>query len=371
MVAALGASANAKLRRTGPGDGTVSGAMKVILASLLLVGLAMCRPVPEPASDSLAYLLQPASVSVAELAAARFHWLVLEPTRDGQAGGDYSAGEIDEVRTGGACRKIVLAYLSIGEAEDYRSYWDPAWVAADGTPIAGVAPAWLGPLNPDWPGNYKVRYWDPDWQDLLLGTSSGPDRTPLDRILDQGFDGVYLDVVDAYEYWSTDEGGAELSREEARHEMIGLIRTIADYARGTRGRGDFLVFPQNAADIIRTDDDTFDASTEAYFAAISGIGQEDLFYDGLVAQPAAESAYVLDQLREFVARDKTVLVTDYVVDRATPGGATNAARVADFVARCRAEGFVPYAAYEDRALDALVTLDGEEWPVAQPPSGCP
>ena len=51
---------------------------------------------------------------------------------------------------GGA--RIVLAYLSIGEAEDYRSYWQRDWSVSP--------PAWLGAENPDWPGNYAVNYWD-------------------------------------------------------------------------------------------------------------------------------------------------------------------------------------------------------------------
>ena len=52
---------------------------------------------------------------------------------------------------GTQCRSMVLAYLSIGEAEDYRGYWDPSWVDASGVPIPGVAPAWLGAENPECP----------------------------------------------------------------------------------------------------------------------------------------------------------------------------------------------------------------------------
>lgn len=322
------------------------------------------------ATDDFAYVLQLDGVTVQSLADAAFGWLVLEPSRDGTAAGDLSATEIQQIRDGDPCRKTLLAYLSIGEAEDYRDYWDPAWVDAAGDPRPGVAPSWLGPTNPDWAGNYKVRYWDAGWQALLFGTSSGANRTPLDRILDQGFDGVYLDIVDAYEFWSSAAGGTELTRAEARRRMIDLIVALATYARETRGHADFLVFPQNAADIIRDDDDELDADTERYFAAVSGIGQEDLLYDELTPQPAAEVEHVLAQLREFRRRDKTVLVTDYIVRPEAPGPADNDARVADFYDRCRAEGFVPYAAYRDRELNALVTFDGTGWTYAQPAPGC-
>jgi cysteinyl-tRNA synthetase len=86
-------------------------------------------------------------------------------------------------------RRLVLAYMSVGEAEDYRYYWKPGFSAAP--------PGWLEAKNPTWPGDYKVRYWDPAWRRLVYG---GVDSY-LDRILAAGFDGVALDVVDAYAYF--------------------------------------------------------------------------------------------------------------------------------------------------------------------------
>jgi len=85
--------------------------------------------------------------------------------------------------------RFVLAYLSIGEAEDYRPYWKAVWKAAP--------PPWLHAENPDWPGNYKVRYWMEDWQRLLMGGEG----SRLHRIVEAGFDGVYLDIIDAFEYF--------------------------------------------------------------------------------------------------------------------------------------------------------------------------
>ena len=86
-------------------------------------------------------------------------------------------------------RRLVIAYLSIGEAERYRRYWNPAW---DDSP-----PRWMADENPRWPGNYKVRYWDRAWQALLFGDEG----SELSRIIDAGFDGALLDVVDAYEFF--------------------------------------------------------------------------------------------------------------------------------------------------------------------------
>lgn len=315
------------------------------------------------------YVLQPDAVGDAALAAAPFEWLVLEPSRFGDAASEFTRGELSTIRDGSGCgSKKILAYLSIGEAEDYRDYWNTAWVAGDeGPPIAGVAPAWLGPSNPRWGGNYKVRYWDPDWQAVIMGTSSGASETPLDRIIDAGFDGVYLDIVDGFEFWSDpDEGYAELTREEARKRMIEFVIAIGNYARQTRGVANFMVFPQNAEEIIYNDNGELDDLSAAYFAAIDGIGIEDLFYsdtDKVDATEAADRAATLGQFRD---RGKTVLVTDYVLD-ANYSAANSGVRVADFYQRALDAGFVPYAAVAEGDLNEIATFGGGAWSYDQPP----
>lgn len=102
----------------------------------------------------------------------------------------FTSGELDQLRQkndGG--QRLLVCYLSIGEAEDYRYYWDPGWSVS--------RPAWLGEENPDWPGNYKVEYWDPEWQSIIFGN----DDSYLQLVIDAGFDGAYLDLIDAYEYF--------------------------------------------------------------------------------------------------------------------------------------------------------------------------
>ena len=322
---------------------------------------------------SLGYLLQPELISTQEITDAGYDYLILEPTRDGKVTGDFTPDEIEQIRNSGPVRKIVLAYLSIGEAEDYRDYWDDSWVDEAGNPIPGVAPEWLDDLNPDWPGNYKVRYWMPQWQALLFGTPGGENETPLDRIIDQGFDGVYLDIVEGYYYWSEDpQGKPELPRAEARSLMIDLVQDIADYARNERGATGFMVFPQNAAEIIQDDEGQTDSEAERYFSAIDGIGIEDLYYNGRKRSKGSERRFRLNLLRQYHERGKTVLVTDYVIKTDHPTVRPNRNRVRSFYKKCRAEGFVPYAANDDRALDELITFSrAEGWPVDQPVEALP
>ena len=101
-----------------------------------------------------------------------------------------SHDEVESLKTkkNGATR-LVIAYMSIGEAENYRYYWESEGQADP--------PSWLGDENPNWPGNYKVRYWEREWQRIIWGNND----SYLHMILDAGFDGVYLDLIDAFEYF--------------------------------------------------------------------------------------------------------------------------------------------------------------------------
>ena len=86
-------------------------------------------------------------------------------------------------------KRLVISYVSIGEAEDYRYYWQPGFSTNH--------PDWLSDVNPDWPGNYKVKYWLPSWKSMIFG---GNDAY-LDKLLTAGFDGAYLDIIDGYAYF--------------------------------------------------------------------------------------------------------------------------------------------------------------------------
>ena len=90
-------------------------------------------------------------------------------------------------------KRLVLAYMSIGEAEDYRYYWKTDWETNP--------PEWLLEENPEWAGNYKVKYWNADWQGIIFSNTD----SYLNKILSSGFNGVYLDIIDAYEYFEGED----------------------------------------------------------------------------------------------------------------------------------------------------------------------
>lgn len=103
---------------------------------------------------------------------------------------EFTISEISslKLKKNGA-KRLVISYMSIGEAEDYRYYWKSEWEKDK--------PEWLDKENPNWEGNYKVWYWEKGWQDIIFGN----DASYLKKILDAGFDGVYLDIIDAFEYY--------------------------------------------------------------------------------------------------------------------------------------------------------------------------
>ena len=99
---------------------------------------------------------------------------------------EFSSDEIEQLhKKANGGKRMVIAYMSIGEAEDYRYYWQTEWKRGN--------PSWLDKENPKWKGNYKVKYWNAEWQAIIFDY--------LSRITNAGFDGVYLDIIDAFEYY--------------------------------------------------------------------------------------------------------------------------------------------------------------------------
>ena len=143
--------------------------------------------------------------------------------------------------------------------------------------------------------------------------------------------------MDAYEYWEP-EGPGSPDQPTAESDMVRFVQDIANYARVIKNRPDFQIFVQNAEELPSHPD---------YVEAVSGIGKEDLFYNGNRRRPADEVDWSVGHLDRFKAAGKPVLVTDYVTRRA---------RINDFYQKARSHGYVPYATRRD--LDVLTTYPG-------------
>ena len=73
------------------------------------------------------------------------------------------AAEVDKVRSGadGRSKRIVISYISIGEAEEFRYYWKPEWTNQKDK---AKMPGWHKAANCAWPGAHAIRFWHPEWK---------------------------------------------------------------------------------------------------------------------------------------------------------------------------------------------------------------
>lgn len=101
----------------------------------------------------------------------------------------FTNQEINSLKTkanGG--KRLIMSYMSVGEAQNNRYYWKTDW-----QPNAGF----ISKENADAKGSFKVKFWKTDWQNIIYGN----DASYTKKILNAGFDGIYLDVIDAYEFF--------------------------------------------------------------------------------------------------------------------------------------------------------------------------
>jgi cysteinyl-tRNA synthetase len=176
----------------------------------------------------------------------------------------------------GKHRKLIIAYIDIGEAEDWRWYWtwSKEWSKGEARPHDW--PSYVLTFDPDgWEGNYPVAYRDSRWKNILIyGTDVGSgvfrDYTSvIDEVIKDGFDGVYLDWVEGYENQAVIRE-AGLKGKDPAVEMIRLIREIRDFGR--ERVSDFIVIQQNAAALAEEHPEMF--------GIVDAIAQEGVWYDG-------------------------------------------------------------------------------------------
>ncbi|MFN0194517.1 MAG: endo alpha-1,4 polygalactosaminidase [Aestuariivirga sp.] len=265
-----------------------------------------------------------------EAAASNYDLFVIEPGLDFKDGAYDTGGLVKALQTKpDGSKRFLLAYIDIGQAEDFRSYWTKEWKP----PKSGKPghPEFLLAPDPDgWAGDYGVAFWQPEWKSIWLGTQG-----LIARLAELGFDGVYMDWVAAYDEPSVRRAADKAGLDPAR-EMLSLISGIR--AEGRKLNPHFLVVPQNAADLI-------DADPEAYAAIIDGLGIEDTWFRGAAnaswkskragdLKPEGDEtpAQKIASYRRYLDRSIPVFTIDYCVSK------KNAARV---YREAQAAGLIP------------------------------
>lgn len=315
--------------------------MHFITFSWILIFSFIQSAYAQKLSDIESFNFQLQNFTVSELVSSPTDLLIIDYSLDGSVNAELDEQDLITLKNSG---KTVLSYFSIGEAEDYRFYFKRKWIkksrgSACRRSLTEDSPRWLDKPNPNWCGNYKTRYWNRAWKRILFGKTSGKRKSYLDRIIDAGFDGVYLDIIDGFEYWENRRRLAK--RRDLAKDMFTLVKQIAEYARITRGLTQFYVVPQNGSGIIER---LSQADKEEYFSFISAIGSEDAFFYGDldIDNEYNPQELVLSQLSEFLSAGVPVLAIEYLNDTS---------KISLFKQKACELGFVPQVA--DRNLEDL------------------
>ncbi|MDF2232862.1 endo alpha-1,4 polygalactosaminidase [Albimonas sp. CAU 1670] len=242
----------------------------------------------------------------------------------------YDAGMLDAMR-GDDADRLIVSYLSIGEAEPYRYYWKQAWERD--------APAWLGEVNPEWTDNIKVKYWKPAWQKIVFDYA--------ERIVEAGFNGLYLDIVDAWEYWRR-KGPEGIDH---RQEMIDFVARLREVVEAKLADVDpdreFVVIGQNALTLLRQ---------QAYLDQIDGVAKEDLrfYYEygrekTFDALPNSETKFSLKLLKQAEKAGVESFVVEYIPE----AHEKKAARLLAEEAAALKDAGIPLYVAEGRDLDTI------------------
>ncbi len=196
--------------------------------------------------------------------------------------------------------------------------------------------------DPDgWAGNYPVAFWDPAWLEIVIdGTTLGSGiegiyyNSMLDEVVQDGFDGVYLDWVEGWEM-SEVQDRATSEGKDAGTEMLKLIKKIKNY--GMLFNPSFVVIQQNSSELIN------EVGAAKLLGTVDGIAQEGIWWDGDAIddewnnpdgfdKPSGYEDYYLSRLRKYKNAGFPVFACEYAVAKAT-----------DAYSKAKAEGFVGYA----------------------------
>lgn len=100
---------------------------------------------------------------------------------------EFTSSEVNrlKVKANGG-KRLVISYINIGSAESFRYYWKKNWGLHH--------PLWIKQKYEGYDDEFWVKFWKKDWQEIIYGN----DNSYMKKIIGAGFDGAYLDNVEAY-----------------------------------------------------------------------------------------------------------------------------------------------------------------------------
>ena len=220
--------------------------------------------------------------------------------RHNALGQPWPRAEVDAA----AENKWLLAYMAVGEAQKSEWYWQNGWGVGN--------PPWIVGNNPYFANNVYADLASRDWWNLQFAT--------LDRIIDQGFNGVFLDVPDIY--WLPGYPGGP-SRENMA-KAVNLVCALAQHGRA-RVPG-FKLVPNNAINLT--------SDFPGYANCIDGQLVEGLWYINIGGPPRDEfyRHQKVEELRSVSAAGKPIFSLDYAPDY----------HIELVTVEARKQGYLPY-----------------------------
>jgi cysteinyl-tRNA synthetase len=105
-----------------------------------------------------------------------------------------TAAEVNQLKTkANGAQRLVISYINVGSAESYRYYWKDNWKVH--------RPGWLKKPYEGYDDEIWVKFWKKKWKEIIYGN----DDSYAKKIVDAGFDGMYLDNVEAYYFLYFDD----------------------------------------------------------------------------------------------------------------------------------------------------------------------
>lgn len=204
---------------------------------------------------------------------------------------------------------ILIGYVSLGEAEGYREYWerikDKSWILEE---------------NPNWKENHIVDIRNPEWQKLIIDEV-------IPAMISKGFQGTELDTIDTAEYLEA------LDSEKYR----GAKKAMVEFIRNIRKQyPDFLLISNNGFGIL-----------EEIAPYINGCLVESVFYtidletNKYKETPGGESTEKTEILQKIIKQyNLPVFDIEYVSRK-------DKKNISKSIKKSKKSGFKPYAAEKD------------------------
>jgi cysteinyl-tRNA synthetase len=256
----------------------VSGLAALVAAALPTTGAGAAQA--RPAWDSVSsFAIQNSGFAddgLARVAAADRDLVIVG--RFNAAAQPWTRAEVDEA----GHDKWILSYMSVAEAQRSEWYWQPEWNQSP--------PSWVVGQNPWWYNNVYTEVSDVRWKNII--------GDHLDLLLAQGFDGVFLDVVDAY--WFPDyPGGPSLVN---MGESASMVCEIATWVRARDPN--FKIVVNNAVNLVY--------DIPGYADCIDGTMIEGLWwFTDKVPRDETYRSQKIAELRTHQAAGKPIFALDY------------------------------------------------------------